>query len=158
ILTTPNPFYAGQSWKIWRYGRPSVHEDHMGWQDPTTLDQLLRRTGFEPFDGYWVQPRQALFKTWKRFFRKSFSHSCMRLAHPDLDGSEFPAHPGGTVASGRGGDGGSSRYFGVAVDRSRGGRSLVFSAAASSESGPGFPGVAGTAAGFGLRVCHFLLP
>ncbi len=82
ILTTPNPFYAGQAWKIWRYGRPSVHEDHMGWQDPTTLDQLLRRTGFEPFDGYWVQPRQALFKTWKRLFRKSFSHSFMRLAHP----------------------------------------------------------------------------
>src|SRR5262245_50855697 len=64
IISTPNPFYSGSSWKIWRYGKPSVHEDHMGWQDPTTLGQLLRRTGFEPFDGYWIQPTPSIFKTW----------------------------------------------------------------------------------------------
>jgi 2-polyprenyl-3-methyl-5-hydroxy-6-metoxy-1,4-benzoquinol methylase len=80
IISTPNPFYAGSAWKIWRYGKPAVHEDHMGWQDPTTLDQLLRRTGFEPFEGYWIQPKPAIFKTWKRLLRPYFSHTFMRLA------------------------------------------------------------------------------
>ena len=85
ILSTPNPFYAGSAWKIWRYGRPAVHEDHMGWQDPITMDQLLRRTGFEPFDGYWVQPNGEVLKTWKRFLRPYFSHTFMRLARPKAD-------------------------------------------------------------------------
>ncbi len=80
IISTPNPFYAGQTWKIWRYGKPMVHEDHMGWQDPTTLSQLLRRTGFEPFAGYWVQPHPAIAKTWKRLMRKYFSHTFMIIA------------------------------------------------------------------------------
>ena len=80
IVSTPNPFYAGSTWKIWRYGKPAVHEDHMGWQDPITLDQLLRRTGYEPTEGYWVQPRPVLFKTWKRLLRKYFSHTFLRIA------------------------------------------------------------------------------
>ena len=82
IISTPNPFYAAQTWKIWRYGRPMVHEDHMNWQDPTTMDQLLKRTGFAPFEGYWIQPHPALFKTWKRLLRPFFSHTFMRLARP----------------------------------------------------------------------------
>jgi 2-polyprenyl-3-methyl-5-hydroxy-6-metoxy-1,4-benzoquinol methylase len=82
ILSTPNPFYAGSSWKIWRYGRPAVHEDHMGWQDPTTLTQLLRRTGFEPFEGYWVQPKSNPLKTWKRLLRPYFSHTFLLVARP----------------------------------------------------------------------------
>jgi 2-polyprenyl-3-methyl-5-hydroxy-6-metoxy-1,4-benzoquinol methylase len=82
IISTPNPFYAGSAWKIWRYGAPAVHEDHMGWQDPTTLRQLLRRTGFEPFDGYWIQPTPAILKTWKRLLRPFFSHTFMILARP----------------------------------------------------------------------------
>jgi 2-polyprenyl-3-methyl-5-hydroxy-6-metoxy-1,4-benzoquinol methylase len=81
-ISTPNPFYAGSAWKIWRYGRPAVHEEHMGWQDPITLCQLLRRTGFEPFAGYWVQPMAALPKTWKRLLRPYFSHTFMILARP----------------------------------------------------------------------------
>lgn len=85
ILSTPNPFYAGSAWKIWRYGKPAVHEEHMGWQDPITLSQLLRRTGYQPFDGYWVQPTPALLKTWKRLFRPYFSHTFMILAHPVRD-------------------------------------------------------------------------
>jgi 2-polyprenyl-3-methyl-5-hydroxy-6-metoxy-1,4-benzoquinol methylase len=80
IVSTPNPFYAGSAWKIWRYGKPAVHEDHMGWQDPTTMNQLLVRTGFEPFDGYWIQPTPAIFKTWKRLLRPYFSHTFMCLA------------------------------------------------------------------------------
>jgi len=80
IVSTPNPFYAGSAWKIWRYGTPAVHEDHMGWQDPTTLGQLFRRTGFEPFEGYWVQPKSNPIKTWKRLVRPYFSHTFMMLA------------------------------------------------------------------------------
>jgi 2-polyprenyl-3-methyl-5-hydroxy-6-metoxy-1,4-benzoquinol methylase len=82
IVSTPNPFYAGSAWKIWRYGTPAVHEDHMGWQDPTTLSQLMKRTGFAPFGGYWIQPKPALFKTWKRLVRPYFSHTFMMLARP----------------------------------------------------------------------------
>lgn len=89
ILTTPNPFYAGSAWKIWRYGRPAVHEDHLGWQDPTTLQRLLRQTGFEPFDGCWVQPKANLFKTWKRLLRPYFSHSFMVLARPRQGGKQI---------------------------------------------------------------------
>jgi 2-polyprenyl-3-methyl-5-hydroxy-6-metoxy-1,4-benzoquinol methylase len=80
IVSTPNPFYSGSAWKIWRYGKPAVHEEHMGWQDPTTLGQLFKRTGFEPFDGYWVQPTTSIFKTWKRLLRPYFSHTFMMLA------------------------------------------------------------------------------
>jgi 2-polyprenyl-3-methyl-5-hydroxy-6-metoxy-1,4-benzoquinol methylase len=80
IVSTPNPFYAGSAWKIWRYGKPAVHEEHMGWQDPTTLSQLLKRRGFEPFEGYWIQPHPAVLKTWKRFLRPYFSHTFMMLA------------------------------------------------------------------------------
>lgn len=82
IISTPNPFYVGSTWKIWRYGRPAVHEDHVGWQDPITLDHLLTRTGFDPFQGYWIQPTGAILKTWKRYFRPYFSHGFMRLARP----------------------------------------------------------------------------
>lgn len=80
ILSTPNPFYAGSAWKIWRYGRPSVHEEHMGWQDPTTLSQLLIRCGLHPFEGYWIQPRTNPLKIWKRYLRPYFSHTFMLLA------------------------------------------------------------------------------
>jgi 2-polyprenyl-3-methyl-5-hydroxy-6-metoxy-1,4-benzoquinol methylase len=79
IVSTPNPFYAGSAWKIWRYGKPAVHEEHVGWQDPITLAQLFRRTGFEPIEGYWVQPVRAWHKTWKRFFRPYFSHTFVMI-------------------------------------------------------------------------------
>lgn len=82
IISTPNPFYMRQSWKIWRYGRPLVHEDHLNWQDPITLDALLRRTGFEPFDGYWLRPKRNPLKCWKGWFRPYFSKSYIRLARP----------------------------------------------------------------------------
>lgn len=80
IVSTPNPFYAGSAWKIWRYGRPAVHEEHMGWQDPTTMGQLFKRTGFEPIEGYWVQPAANPFKIWKRYMRPYFSHTFLMIA------------------------------------------------------------------------------
>ncbi len=82
IVSTPNPFYQGQVWKIWRYGQPAVHEDHTNWQDPTTLHALLKRTGFEVIDGYWIQPPRTLLKTWKRMLRPYFAHGFLTLARP----------------------------------------------------------------------------
>jgi 2-polyprenyl-3-methyl-5-hydroxy-6-metoxy-1,4-benzoquinol methylase len=80
FITTPNPFHARQTWKIWRYLRPAIHEDHTCWFDPVTLSHLLRRCGLEPFDGYWIQPRPELLKAWRRLLRRYFSHSFMLLA------------------------------------------------------------------------------
>ncbi len=80
ILSTPNPFYQGQSWKIWRYGRPQVHEDHTHWHDPITLAHLLARRGFSVVEGAWIQPRRSLFKTFKRLLRPYFSHSFILVA------------------------------------------------------------------------------
>lgn len=82
IISTPNPFYQGQVWKIWRYGRPMVHEDHTNWQDPTTLSHLMRRTGFDVTEGYWVQPSRSIFKTWKRLMRPYFAHGFMLVGRP----------------------------------------------------------------------------
>ena len=82
IVSTPNPFYQGQVWKIWRYGRPMVHEDHTNWQDPITMGELFRRTGFEMAEGYWVQPGRSMFKTWKRMFRPYFAHGFMIVGRP----------------------------------------------------------------------------
>ncbi len=82
IISTPNPFYAKQTWKIWRYGQPAINEGHTCWFDPITLDQLLDRAGFEPIEGYWIQPPGDLFKTWKQHFRVYFSHSFLRIARP----------------------------------------------------------------------------
>jgi 2-polyprenyl-3-methyl-5-hydroxy-6-metoxy-1,4-benzoquinol methylase len=80
ILTTPNPFYALQTWKIWRHGRPRCHEGHLMWFDPLTLTALLRRTGFKPIEGYWIQPHRHWIKGWKQLFRAYFSHSLVVVA------------------------------------------------------------------------------
>jgi SAM-dependent methyltransferase len=75
ILSTPNPFYMGQSWKIWRDGHPRVHEDHTHWHDPITLGHLLARRGFSMVEGAWIQPRHSLFKAVTRLLPPYFSHS-----------------------------------------------------------------------------------
>lgn len=80
IISTPNPFHQMQAWKIWRYGRPEVHEDHTHWQDPVTLTNLLRRCSFEILDGCWVQPPRTALKCWKRLFRRYFSHGFLVVA------------------------------------------------------------------------------
>ena len=82
IVTTANPFYALQSWKIWRHGRPRCNEGHVAWFDPLTLTELLRRTGFEPVEGYWVQPRRHWLRAWPQLFRRYFSHSFLVVARP----------------------------------------------------------------------------
>jgi SAM-dependent methyltransferase len=83
VITTPNPFYSGQVWKIWRYRKPAVHEEHTCWFDPITLRCLCRQCALEPYAVYWVHssPR-SLLKTWPQLFRSYFSHSFMLLARP----------------------------------------------------------------------------
>jgi len=82
ILTTPNPFYAKQTHKIWRHRRPAVHDEHVAWYDPITLQQALRRAGLAVEEGWWIQPRQSLLKTWRRLLRPYFSHSFLFVAVP----------------------------------------------------------------------------
>jgi SAM-dependent methyltransferase len=85
LLTTPNPFYQGFTWKIWRYGKPGIHEEHMGWQDETTMRALLARTGFEVAECYYVQPKRSLLRTWKTRFRSTFGHTLLLVAKPKTD-------------------------------------------------------------------------
>lgn len=80
IITTPNPFYSKQTWKIWRYNEPSVHEEHTCWFDPITLSTLCKMSGLEPYKIYWVQKRSAMLKTLPARMRSYFSHSFMVLA------------------------------------------------------------------------------
>lgn len=80
LITTPNPFYVKQRYKIWRYNLPQVHDDHTCWFDPITLGQLLRLSGFESFEACWLQPENQFFKTWPRLLRSYFSHSFLMLS------------------------------------------------------------------------------
>ena len=83
LVTTPNPFYFKQVWKIFRYNRPQVHEEHTCWFDPMTLSSLAGICGLKVDRGYWVQPDSALIKTWPRLLRNYFSHSFLLLLKPD---------------------------------------------------------------------------
>jgi 2-polyprenyl-3-methyl-5-hydroxy-6-metoxy-1,4-benzoquinol methylase len=82
LLSTPNAFAARSLWKILRYGRPSVHEDHTCWFDPLTLGQLLRRTGFAPVAGHWVESPHFRLRAWPRYLRQYFSRSFLLVARP----------------------------------------------------------------------------
>ncbi len=87
-VSTPNPFYAGSTWKIWRNHKPAVHEEHVGWQDPITLTTLLSRCGYDVIDGVWVQPPRSFVKTWKRLARPYFSHGFMLIGRNRGDASD----------------------------------------------------------------------
>ena len=80
VITTPNPFYSKQSWKIWRYNKPSVHEEHTCWFDPITLTYLCRLSGLEPYEVRWVQHSGSPLKALPAKFRDYFSHSFIVLA------------------------------------------------------------------------------
>jgi 2-polyprenyl-3-methyl-5-hydroxy-6-metoxy-1,4-benzoquinol methylase len=103
IVSTPNPFYAKQRWKIWRYRVPSVHEDHTCWFDPITLGHLMRISGLEPVEAWWVQPDRQLLKSWNRLLRGYFSHSFMMLARrapePPGPAASVPAPAPASAAS-----------------------------------------------------------
>lgn len=80
VITTPNPFYSKQSWKIWRHDQPSVHEEHVCWFDPITLNTLCEMSGLRVDKIYWVQKKQGFLKTLPARFRGYFSHSFIVLA------------------------------------------------------------------------------
>lgn len=80
VITTPNPFYSKQTWKIWRYNEPSVHEEHTCWFDPITLSTLCRMSGLDPFEIYWVQKQHGSLKALPARFRSYFSRSFIILA------------------------------------------------------------------------------
>jgi 2-polyprenyl-3-methyl-5-hydroxy-6-metoxy-1,4-benzoquinol methylase len=82
LVSTPNPFYFKQVWKIFRKNRPQVHEEHTCWFDPITLTRLAGLCGLQVVDGYWMQPRFELVKSWPRLVRSYFSHSFMLLLKP----------------------------------------------------------------------------
>lgn len=82
VISTPNPFYIKQFWKIWRYNRPQVHEEHTCWFDPLTLSYLCHLSGLNPYAIYWIKSRKQRFKTWPQWFRSYFSHSFIILAKP----------------------------------------------------------------------------
>ena len=82
VITTPNPFYSKQAWKIWRHSQPSVHEEHTCWFDPITLNTLCQMSGLEVDKIYWVQKKKSFLKTLPARFRGYFSHSFIVLAKP----------------------------------------------------------------------------
>jgi len=82
LISTPNPFYIKQFWKIWRYNRPQVHEEHTCWFDPLTLSYLCRLSGLNPYALYWIKSRKQLLKTWPQWFRSYLSHSFIILVKP----------------------------------------------------------------------------
>lgn len=84
IITTPNPFYCRQTWKIWRYKTPMVHEEHTCWFDPITLKKLCSMCGLELYETYWLRSgKEQRLKTWPQLFRNYFSHSFMSLVRRD---------------------------------------------------------------------------
>ena len=82
VITTPNPFYSKQAWKIWRHSQPSVHEEHTCWFDPITLNTLCQLSGLKVDKIYWVQKKKSFLKTLPARFRGYFSHSFIVLAKP----------------------------------------------------------------------------
>ena len=80
VITTPNPFYSKQTWKIWRHSQPSVHEEHTCWFDPITLTTLCQMSGLRVDKVYWVQKKNGFLKTLPARFRSYFSHSFILLA------------------------------------------------------------------------------
>jgi len=82
VITTPNPFYVKQAWKIWRYNRPQVHEEHTCWFCPTTLTNLCHMSGLRVTSIYWIQKRGQWIRTGPQHLRDHFSASFMLLASP----------------------------------------------------------------------------
>ncbi len=83
VVTTPNPFHSAQVWKIWRYGEPRVHEEHVCWFDPITLCYLCRMSQLDPYALFWIRSGGLhLLKTWPQLIRRYFAPSFMLLARP----------------------------------------------------------------------------
>ncbi len=92
ILTTCNPFYINQVWKILKYGDPQVHEEHTAWFDPHTLGRLLEMTGYEVQRLCWL-PARRTHGRWRVLparFRKYFHPNFLMVAAPRDDDGDRP--------------------------------------------------------------------
>lgn len=80
LLTTPNPFYLNQFFKVLKHGRPQVHAEHRAWFDPATLAVLLRSRGFEIEDFAWLAARRGPLRRalarWRRYWSAGFALAC----------------------------------------------------------------------------------
>ena len=59
VITTPNPFYLGQTVEIMLRRNPVVNPEHTAWFDPFTLSRLAERTPLAVREVHW------LHQTWK---------------------------------------------------------------------------------------------
>lgn len=82
LLTTCNPFYVKQFWKIVRYDDVQVHEEHTAWFDPHTLGHLLNMAGYEVERLCWVRgkPRHGWWKVWPNKLRRYFNPTFLMVA------------------------------------------------------------------------------
>ena len=75
ILTTPNPFFIGQFFRIIKRNKIKVRPDHICWYDPKTLSTLLTESGFDVENIYWVKPKrtfQRLLCSFRPYLSPSF--------------------------------------------------------------------------------------
>ena len=83
VVSTCNPFYIKQLWKILRHGRPAVHAEHTAWYDPITLMRLAAYHGFVPKQLIWVcEPAGADLRVLLRRVRKYFAENFILVLEP----------------------------------------------------------------------------
>lgn len=106
ILTTCNPFYINQFWKIWKYDAVQVHEEHTAWFDPWTLGRLLDLSGYTVDRLCWVQVkrRHGRWRIWPIRLRSYFHSNFLMVARRKEDKEnqpEPPTAPGSTRGQSR---------------------------------------------------------
>lgn len=104
ILSTCNPFYIGQLWKIARYNDVQVHNEHTCWFDPHTLGQLLVRHGIRVERMYWIRQRRCHGQVkqwptrWRRYLNPNFLMIAARQPSPG-DAEDRPSPRSNSVAA-----------------------------------------------------------
>ncbi len=87
ILTTCNPFYINNFWKILKYNDIQVHEEHTAWFDPHTLGRLLNLSGFEVLRLCWIKAKR-LHGRWRVLparLRTYFHSNFLMVARPSQE-------------------------------------------------------------------------
>lgn len=84
ILTTCNPFFVHQIWKICRTGHVRVHDEHTAWFDPRTLGRLLEMSGFTVKRLDWLPEHRShgRWKLWPARLRHYFHANFLIVAAP----------------------------------------------------------------------------
>jgi SAM-dependent methyltransferase len=55
VITTPNPFYLGQTVEILLRGQCTVNPEHTAWYDPFTITELVERSPLAIRDVRWLE-------------------------------------------------------------------------------------------------------